>query len=575
MAYWLFQGNPQFYRIIDAIQDLDQMLWMVSRFGNQMSIGDGVLLWISGKKAGIYAIAKLIDTPKTIINPPDIDYWIKDEKTFLDKNKHFAMIQFTHKLLDSPISRESLKNDEFLKNLLVIRQPQSTNYQITVEEWEKVLAAAGVEFSNGIQTVELGGADEGDSFLEPQSVSLEKSDRSLIEYHRWYRQKRLIINPEWQREYVWDVKKASKLIESFLIGLPVPVIYIAFNESGNREVIDGLQRLTSVFNFFDNQYSLRGLEVLGEFNGYKFGDLPQGYQNHLEDSTMRAFELPKETNKILKFMIFERLNTGGVVLNEMEIRNCLYSGSLNNLIKELSRNQEFLDCLNQKNLDKRMKDRGLVLRFLAFFQVNYRNAKRGMKNFLNEFLDTYRNPSEDKLLDFRDAFKKSIKASYTVFGNQAFRLRTERGSWANQINASIFQVITVSFVDYELSAITRGADLIFEEYLDMISTDDKWVNCVSLHTGDIQRIDYSFTVWKQRLAEVMKTSSPNDSQRCFSRKLKEELFNQNSTCQICGQKVSLINDAVLDHEKHYWRGGKTVPENARLVHRQCNAERKH
>jgi len=101
------------------------------------------------------------------------------------------------------------------------------------------------------------------------------------------------------------------------------------------------------------------------------------------------------------------------------------------------------------------------------------------------------------------------------------------------------------------------------------------VDCVKTSTGDIQRIDYSFSTWKQRLAEVMKVTYPNDSQRVFSRQLKEEIYRQDPTCKICNQRITLINDAALDHEKHYWRGGKTIPENARLVHRQCNLQREH
>lgn len=579
MAYWLFQSNPKYYRILDAIQDLEQMPWLVNRFANQMSVGDGVLIWISGQDSGIYAIAKILELPQAINNFPDEDYWLDQDRRSKDKNLNFAIIQFTNKLVNNPILRNQVKEDDILKELMVIRQPQSTNYAVTLGQWERVKQLInGIESiipSRQSEEVDVEGNEEGDIVVEPQSVSLDKSDRSLSEYHKWYKKGRLIVDPEWQRQYVWDLKKASRLIESFLIGLPVPVIYLAFNEEGAREVIDGLQRLTSIFNFFDNEYELRGLEILRQFNGHKFNQLPQAYQNHLEDCTMRAFELPNDTDKNLKFLIFERLNTGGIVLNDMEIRNCLYRGQLNDLIRKLAESDEFLACVNQKNLDKRMKDRGLVLRYLAFLQMNYRNARKGMKNFLNEFLQTYRNPGADKLNEFRETFKKSMKAAYTIFGIQAFRLRTEKGSWSTQLNASIFQVLTVSFADYDLGALTRASDLIYEEYLDLISTDEKWVDCVKTSTGDIQRIDYSFSTWKQRLAEAMKVTDPNDSQRVFSRQLKEEIYRQDPTCKICNQRITLINDAALDHEKHYWRGGKTIPENARLVHRQCNLQREH
>lgn len=418
---------------------------------------------------------------------------------------------------------------------------------------------------------ELEGAEEGDleKSLESEAVSLEKNDRSLFEFHRWYQRGRLILDTEWQREYVWDRKRSSRLIESFLIDLPVPVIYLAVNETGKYEVIDGLQRLTSVFNFLDNQYKLTGLEIKMDLNGCQFNDLSEDLQDKLSDSTLRTFELSHEISKDLMFLIFERLNTGGVALNEMEIRNCLYRGKLNDLIKELAQLPEFKSCVNQRNIHKRMKDRSLILRFLSFYQMTYLNARRGLKAFFNEFCGTYRDLNDEKIKEFRDQFKKAIKASFTIFGDRGFRLT----STSRSVNATVFQVLCVSFTQYDLGALTRSADAIFEAYLDLVSTDNRWFDCVSRATGGYDRISYTFKTWNERLEQVMENSEPNDSTRLFSREIKENLYQQNNVCRICGQRIVLIDDAALDHDKHYWRGGKTVPKNARLVHRYCNATR--
>ncbi len=427
-------------------------------------------------------------------------------------------------------------------------------------------------------------ADEGDLQIEDTNrfvtVAPDKNDRSLAEFHRWYKRKRLVVDPEWQREYVWDRNRASRLIESFLIDLPVPVIYLATNSEGNYEVIDGLQRLTSVFDFLDNKYALTSLAIRKDVNGKKFSDLDPMEQAKLEDSTLRTFELPAATRKDLMFLIFERLNTGGLALNDMEIRNCLYRGELNNLVKKLAQRPEFSEAVHQKNLNKRMTDRTLVLRYLAFYQMTYTKAKKGLKAFINEFFETYRNPSKDKIEDFERQFLKSMKASQTVFGENAFRLRAHRekargGEWGSRINASVFQVISVSFTDYELGALTRASDRIFEAYVDLIETDQIWVEAVSKSTGDPTKIEYTFETWNKRLREIMKTSAPNDAIRSFSRQLKRELYEQNKVCAICGNDIRLINDAAIDHIKHYWRGGETIPENARLAHRHCNLSRSH
>jgi HNH endonuclease len=147
------------------------------------------------------------------------------------------------------------------------------------------------------------------------------------------------------------------------------------------------------------------------------------------------------------------------------------------------------------------------------------------------------------------------------------------GRYPAPFAVAVFQVIAVSFTKYEASHATRNADAIFEEYLDLLSVDSRWVDSVSKSTGDTERIKYAFETWNNRLEAVMRASQSNNKTRCFSLALKKEMFTQSPVCAICKQQIRLVNDAALDHEQHYWRGGRTVPENARLVHRVCNLGR--
>jgi hypothetical protein len=422
------------------------------------------------------------------------------------------------------------------------------------------------------------GSDEGDfaPVSEQDGVIIEKGDRSLFELFHWYTDGRLQIEPEWQRNYVWDVKRASRLIESFLMDIPVPVIYLSRNDQENYEVIDGVQRLTSIFKFFNDEYRLNGLEFL-KLEKLSYKQLEAKLQRKLQSSLLRTFELSPKTSKNLLFVIFNRLNSGGVALNEMEIRNCIFTGPLNDLIKQLAATPDFISCVNTRNIEKRMLDRGLVLRFLAFYERHYTKAQSGLKSFLNEFLDTYRAAKQEKLDEFEKVFTKSIKATKTIFGDHAFRSRRDDknggGSWASRVNASIFQVVAVSFTAYDLSELTRRADLIEEEFLDLLASDPVWVDAVSKSTGDPSRIKYAFEEWFARLDKCMEGSAPNDKKRCFSRQLKLGHFKDNQTCKICGQAIRLLDDSAMDHELHYWRGFKTIPSNARLVHRHCNLTR--
>jgi hypothetical protein len=417
--------------------------------------------------------------------------------------------------------------------------------------------------------------DEGDlQIAAPPTISLDKLNRSIFELHRSYKRGLLIIDPEWQRKFVWDRKRASRLIESLLINLPIPVIYLAANDQKKYEVIDGLQRLTSIFEFLENKYALKGLEFKAEFNDRRFKELPPEIQNAIENAYLQTFELAATTPKNMMFLIFERLNTGGVALNDMEIRNCLFRGPLNDLLSELAQDENFKRSVNQKGIERRMADRMLVMRFLAFYQMTYFKARNGLKPFFNEFFSTYRLLNEDKLAEFRETFREAMRACYTVFGNRAFRLRKEdTGGWALRVNAAVFQVISVCFTDYDRGTITRSADSIFEAYTDMISSDQTWREAVSSSTGMQSRIDYAFEAWKKRLRKAISGTVPNDTSRFFSKALKMELFEQNNKCALCNQDIVLIDDAALDHKEQYWEGGKTVPANARLAHRHCNLTR--
>lgn len=436
------------------------------------------------------------------------------------------------------------------------------------------------ESDDDLQDNQIEGSDEGELSAVDRNVTLEKSDRSLSEFNRWYQKGKIIVDPEWQRQYVWDTARASKLIESFLLNIPVPVIYLAKRENDEKyEVIDGLQRLTSVFKYFNNEFFLRKLDVLKELNGKTFQNLSDTYQSKLEDAILRSFELSSGSSD-MRFIVFERLNTGGIKLNDMEIRNCLYRGSLNTLIKELSTNSDFKNAINQKGLEKRMHDRALVLRFLAFYEKTHIKCTFGLKKFLNDYLEDYakKETSAVKIEEYRKKFNHCMKACVTVFGYAAFRLKNDTGTknvgeWANRPNAAIFQVVSTSFAGYDLGQVTRAADAIYEAYIDLINTDALWVDYVRRATGEHSRLKYAFETWNKRLEEVLNNYQPNDRKRIFSRQLKTEMFQQNQTCALCGQQIKLIDDAALDHDKRYWLGGQTIPDNAQLVHRLCNLKK--
>jgi predicted RNA-binding protein with PUA-like domain len=141
MAYWLFQGNPKYYRILDAIEALQEMPWLVTRYAKQIAVGDGVLVWMAGAEAGIYAIAEITQPPQVFTEIPDLEYWLQKKNTKPDKPR--VQLRFIRKLLGQPLRRHELKNDLILKHLTVIRAPNSTNFKVTPEQWQRVYQLKG------------------------------------------------------------------------------------------------------------------------------------------------------------------------------------------------------------------------------------------------------------------------------------------------------------------------------------------------------------------------------------------------------------------------------------------------
>lgn len=135
MAYWLFQGNPKYYRVLEAIKELEAIPWLVTRYANNIAPGDGVIIWLSGSQGGIYATAEVIEPAQFLTEIPDKKYWVDSTRAL---GKQQAIIRFTNKFVESPLLKNQLQEDSVLKNLLVLRAPNSTNFKVSLEEWEQV-----------------------------------------------------------------------------------------------------------------------------------------------------------------------------------------------------------------------------------------------------------------------------------------------------------------------------------------------------------------------------------------------------------------------------------------------------
>ena len=300
------------------------------------------------------------------------------------------------------------------------------------------------------------------------------SDLTLKGYYdKWYARHLLI-----QREYVWDQVRASKLIESFLLGLPVPGVFLYRDEkTKNLQVIDGQQRIISVIRFFDGRFDQRPFRLKNvnkRWQDKTFQELTESEQFELHDSVLRATivrQLDPEDHSSL-YHVFERLNTGGIGLNTMEIRKCLHSGWFLSLLEELNRLAEWRKIVGRPETDDRLRDLELVLRFVAMQECWERYVKP-MKTFLNKFMAKKQSvpPEQQPMVGdrIRKIFEQTCFDVVRYLGEKPFHRR------AATLNPSLLDsvMVTVAAARDQGIAVTRtGYDtlLIDQEYIDAAIT---------------------------------------------------------------------------------------------------------
>ncbi len=412
-------------------------------------------------------------------------------------------------------------------------------------------------------------------------VYTEQGDPEIESLYGKYKRGKLVIQPDFQRHFVWDAKKSSRLIESALLDIPLPVIYLSEEKDGKEYVIDGQQRLTAFFSFIDGQFpdgidfKLTGLKVFTELNRKSFKEIDEELQDKIRYCKIRTITFRRESEADLKFEIFERLNTGAVSLNDQELRNCIYRGLYNKLLKELSKDADFMYLLGLKKPDKRMKDIELVLRFAAFYHFTYLKYKPPMRKFLNNDMEKYQDISEVDAIELKNAFKNAVTIIKSLLDNHAFKRfykgdeKNPNGYWEpKKFNASLYDILMYSFAREDKNEVYQNLDSIREALIYLMTNDQDFIDAIELSTSSVQAVTKRFDKWRLTLQDIIGIARKEP--RCFSLKLKEELYKNDSTCAICGQKIQDIDDAAIDHIKQYWAGGKTIPENARLTHRYCN-----
>ena len=412
---------------------------------------------------------------------------------------------------------------------LYLKQQATPEVRHTIELLEKKLLE---EEMIGVE--DEASNDESKQPFDPSSISIEKRVVTMDAIIRRLEQKTIKLNPGFQRKEVWDVTRKCQLIESLLLCIPIPMFYVSADAQGGWTVVDGLQRLSTIRDFILGQdfllsgdvskkghgFRLSGLEFCGSLlNGHNMAELPTLYANRIMETEFTFTVINPGTPEDVKRNIFKRINTGGMILSQQEIRNALYGGKCSALLNELAEMRCFKNATGWSVKSLRMEDKELVLRFVAFLIRDYRRYNKSVNpdTWLGDTMMIYNAmPSldnrdikklvkegnvaiEDITVMAKDAiiesFEKAMTRGQELFGPHAFR-KSIPGNRRAPINKSLFEtwgVLLSRLSDDEFKKLCSNKQLLLNEYADYLYTNN-FVIAISRDSMNKWSVNHRYTI---------------------------------------------------------------------------------
>lgn len=317
------------------------------------------------------------------------------------------------------------------------------------------------------------------------------------------------LQPDFQRVTdVWDNVKKSRLIESILLGLPLPSFYFSENPVSQKlSIIDGLQRICAIRDFVlekENPLKLEGLQFLKNFDGFTFSQLARPEVKRIKSLKITMNTLRKGTPLDVKYIIFQRVNTAGVPLTPQEMRHALNQGPAAIFIKELADMESFKKATNYSVESKRMQDRDFVNRFIAFF-IGYQDYMGDLDMFLNDKMGELNKMTSEQRDDIRVSFDKAMKCCYEIFKKDTFRKRYKQEDRRKPISKSVYDTLSVNIAwlsDEEQLMLLKNAEA-FKTGMIRLFNDERFNFSISTGTGQKYNVDLRFTMVKSLIKEII------------------------------------------------------------------------
>lgn len=345
--------------------------------------------------------------------------------------------------------------------------------------------------------------------FNPNEIDVDISTVNLGSLIEQLENDEIDLQPDFQRAAdVWDNVKKSRLIESILLGLPLPSFYFSEDPRSQKlSIIDGLQRICAIRDFIlkkDEPLKLEGLQFLKNFEGMAYSQLARPEVKRIKSLKITMNTLRKGTPLDVKYIIFQRVNTAGEPLTPQEMRHALNQGPAAEFIKELANMESFKKATNYSVKSKRMQDRDFVNRFIAFF-IGYQDYMGDLDMFLNDKMGELNKMTPTQRDGIRDSFDKAMKCCYQIFKNDTFRKRYSVTDKRKPISKSVYDTLSVNIAwlsDEEQLMLLKKAE-VFKTGMIRLFNDERFNFSISTGTGQKYNVDLRFTMVKSLIKEII------------------------------------------------------------------------
>ena len=355
-----------------------------------------------------------------------------------------------------------------------------------------------------IEGLDSEGSSWGDYPLD--EMLIRSDNRTIHDIIRRIDQGRYVMDPDFQRDFIWPEDKQSKLIESVIMRIPLPVFYLAEDDEGRMVIVDGLQRLSTFNRFVKNKLKLR-LPDRSDLNGRSFSDLSPKFQNRVEDCNLIFYVIDSKVPERARLDIFERVN-GGVPLTRQQMRNSLFMGKATRFLKEEAQTEMFRQATGGSLGTSTMRDREFVNRFCAFQILTATGYRRDdMDEFLARSLRNMNRQSDDELSRLSIAFRRGLDNNYLLFERHAFRKHTREQERRSVLNASLWDVMSTGLSRYSREQVEAQANALREAFHALLE-DEEFNTAITYGPNDPRKVRHRFEAAGNMIKEVL--GAPTD-----------------------------------------------------------------